>query len=227
MKYFESFPKTTFILDETNNNFNQQLVTNILARSTFLREIANNTSIAYEYSIKESDTPEILAHKVYGDAYRSWVILLLNNIINPYYDWPMKEAALNTYIYNKYGQDLDQAKSTIHHYEKETTKTSAYGGLILDKEITVRNISEYEINPITNAISATPSLPTTADTSLSYSTDVINYTNYTLTIAVVHKAVSNYTYEFLENENKRKIKLLEEKYVQRVEDEFRNLMSNG
>ena len=224
MKYFESFPLTRFTLD--TNNFSPQLVTNILARSTFLREIANNTSIAYEYSIKESDTPEILAHKVYGDAYRNWIILLFNNIINPFYDWPLKTDALNNYILEKYNQDIDAARTTIHHYEKETTKKSVYNGLLIDEQVDTQIISEYQLNYTTGVITPT-ALPSTADTSIAVSTEIVTYPTYTLTIDIVHKAVSNYTYEFNENEKRRKIKLLDEKYVQRVEDEFRNLMLNG
>ena len=224
MKYFESFPLTRFTLD--TNNFSPQLVTNILARSTFLREIANNTSIAYEYSIKESDTPEILAHKVYGDAYRNWIILLFNNIINPFYDWPLKTDALNNYILEKYNQDIDAARAAIHHYEKETTKKSVYNGLLIDEQVDTQIISEYQLNYTTGVITPT-ALPSTADTSIAVSTEIVTYPTYTLTIDIVHKAVSNYTYEFNENEKRRKIKLLDEKYVQRVEDEFRNLMLNG
>lgn len=225
MKYFESFPRTAFLLD--TDIYNKQLVTDIFARSTFLREIANNTAAAYEYLVKDSDTPEVLAHKVYGDAYRSWIILLFNNIINPYYDWPMKNDALDNYIVSKYGQDLDVAKATIHHYEQETTKTSSYNGLVIDTEVTTKNISEYSLNYTTNAVYSTVSLPSTADTSLLVSTETISYATYTLTIKIVNKAVSNYTYELEENEKKRVIRLLDEKYVQRVEDEFRKLMSNG
>ena len=82
MKYFESFPGTIYTFDK--NTLNNQLVTNILARSTFLKEIANNSSVSYEYDVKETDTPEIIAYKIYGDANRSWIILLFNQIINPY-----------------------------------------------------------------------------------------------------------------------------------------------
>lgn len=223
MKYFESFPQTTFTLD--TNTLNPQLVTNILARSTFLREIANNTSIAYEYSIKDSDTPEVIAHKIYGDPYRSWIVLLFNQIINPFYDWPLKSDALDNYVYKKYGQDIDIARSTIHHYEKETTKKSIYNGLTIDTQVITQRISEFQLNYTTGQITPT-ALPPVADTSLSISSETVVYPTYTLNIQIVHKAVSNFTYEFEENEKKRKIKILDEKYVQRVEDEFRNLMSN-
>lgn len=224
MKYFESFPATSYTLD--TNVRSPQLVTNILARSTFLREIANNTSIAYEYSIKDTDTPEILAHKFYGDPYRNWIILLFNQTINPFYDWPMKTDALEKYIVNKYNQNVDQARDTIHHYEKQTTKRSIYNGLLLNTEVTTQRVSEFELNFATSTIVPT-ALPNVADTSLAVSSETITYPTYTLIIDVAHKAVSNYTYEFEENEKRRNIRILDEKYVQRVEDEFRNLMTNG
>lgn len=224
MKYFESFPQTSYTLD--TNTLSAQLVTNILARSTFLREIANNTSIAYEYSVKDTDTPEIVAHKIYGDPYRNWIILLFNQIINPFYDWPIKNDALEEFIYKKYGQNVDVARSTIHHYEKEVTKKTLYGGIVIDTRITTSAISEYELNYSTEQL-IPRALPTVADTSVAVESKVITYPEYTLTMDTVHKAVSNYTYELELNESKRKIKILDEKYVQRVEDEFRNLMTNG
>ena len=224
MKYFESFPRIIYTLDK--NVENQQVLTNILARSTFLREVANNSSVAYEYNVTDEDTPEVIAHKLYGDAYRSWIVLLFNQIINPYYDWPMKNEVLDNYIFNKYGQTVDQARSTIHHYEKSVRKVSTYQGVTLSDETTVSEIGEYDINFSTGVITAA-ALPTTADTSVSVNTETLNYTTYILTITTTYKAVSNYTYEFEENEKRRKIKLLDNLYVQRVEDEFRELMRNG
>jgi hypothetical protein len=224
MKYFESFPGTLYTFDK--NTINQQVVTDILARSTFLREIANNTSVAYEYNVKETDTAEIIAHKVYGDAYRSWIVLLFNQIINPYYDFPLTSVALDSYIENKYSQTINQALTTIHHYEKEVTKEAMYNGLLIDKTTETFIIGEFEVDYSDNSI--TPAtLPGTADTSLVVSTETIAYPNYNLKITTVNRAVSNYTYEVNENEKKRQIKLLDEKFVQRVEDEFRSLMSNG
>lgn len=224
MKYFENFPSLVYTFDK--NTVNIQAVTDILARSTFLKDIVNNVDLSYAYEVKEEDTPEIIAYKAYGDAYRSWIILLFNNIINPYYDWPMKGRVLETYILNKYGQDVDQARSTIHHYEQEIKKVSSNQGVILNTTIEVSQISEYELNFTTGQI-VPRTLPGVADTSLVVSTETTVYDSYTLTVTTTNKAVSNYTYEFNENEKRRQIKILDKKYVQRVETEFREIMSNG
>ena len=207
MKYFENFPKLLYSLDD--NNLNKQIVTDIFARSNFLREIANNISISYEYNIKDEDTPEIIAHKIYGDPYRSWIVLLFNQVINPYYDWPMKNEVLEAYITNKYSANVETSQSTIHHYEKEVQQVKTYSGVVLESNTKTYVISTYDYNSNTESL-VLNTLPTTVDTPLVVDTQTYNYNTYTLTTTTVHKAVSNYTYEFNENEKRRKIRLLEE-----------------
>ena len=35
------------------------------------------------------DTPEIIASKYYGDPEKHWIVLLANDIINPFFDFPL------------------------------------------------------------------------------------------------------------------------------------------
>jgi len=224
MKYFENFPRLIYTFDK--NVENQQVVVDILSRSTFLREIRDNTNIAYDYLIQDSDTPEVIAHKIYGDSYRSWIILLYNQILNPFYDWPMNGEVLDSFVINKYGSSVEVAKSTIHHYEKEVLETASSNGVVLEQNIKTFRITEYDYNQNTASLIQN-ALPSIADTSLVVSTETYNYTNYILTVTTTHKAVSNYTYEFEENENRRKIKLLQDFYVTRIEDEFKEIMRNA
>lgn len=223
MKYFENFPSTVYTFDK--NTVNIQAVKNILARVTFLRDIKNNIDVSYEYSVKDSDTPETIAHKEYGDPYRSWVILLFNNIINPNYDWPLKSEVLDDYIQKKYNQTLDQASTTIHHYEKVITKTQTSNGLIIDKTIEKTLAGEYDVNYGTNAL--TPAVLPTLSTPSVVSTETIQYADYTLTIKTEVTAVSNYQNEVDINEAKRNIRILDAQYIQIIEKQFKELMRNG
>jgi len=224
MKYFESFPTLLYTFDK--NTVNVQAVTNIFARTAFLRDIKNNIDISYEYQVKDSDTPEIIAHKEYGDPYRSWIVLLFNNVINPNYDWPLKTEVLSDYIQTKYNQTLDDATSTINHYEKVITKTQTANGLLIDQTVESTLASEYDLNFSTNQI--TPAvLPVIPDTSIVVSNDTIDYGDYLLNILVEIKAVSNYQTEVDINEAKRNIRILDSQYVQVVENQFKELMSNG
>lgn len=223
MKYFENFPSTVYTFDK--NTVNVQAVKNILARVTFLRDIKNNVDISYEYQVKDSDTPEIIAHKEYGDAYRSWVILLFNNIINPNYDWPLKNDVLNDYIEKKYNQTIDEASLTINHYEKVITKTQTSNGLLIDQTVEKTLASEYDVNYGTNKL--TPAVLPTLTTPSVVSTETIVYPDYTLTIKTEITAVSNYQTELDINEAKRKIRILDAQYIQTIENQFKELMRNG
>jgi hypothetical protein len=99
-KYFNYFPKTFY----TSNNSTTGLdsVTNIIARFAFEKGLKENSSAFYKYNIKDSDTPEIIAYKFYGNVERQWVVLLFNDIIDPQFDWPFESNQLITYIDKKY-----------------------------------------------------------------------------------------------------------------------------
>lgn len=222
--YFSYFPSLVYTLDANNTNI--QLATNIFARSSFLKNIAENTSAYFKYSIKDSDSPEIIADKIYGDPFRAWIVLMFNNIINPNYDWPLKIEPLDDYIVNKYNQTIDEAKSTIHHYEQDVAKTISINGLVLSKNVTTITITDKTYNYSSgNLISS--SLPTNPDTSLVISSETVSLgNNQILSIVTTNRSVSNYTNEFNENEKKREIKLLNVEYVNLVENEFKTLMSS-
>ncbi|HIJ11895.1 TPA: baseplate wedge protein 53 [Candidatus Woesearchaeota archaeon] len=98
--YFEKFPLLAY------KNFNDpdsasQVVTNILKRIAF-RQGMDQSSFFVEYTIGEGETPEMIAYDYYREEKLHWVIMILNNIINPHYDWPMDTNTLDSYIDKKY-----------------------------------------------------------------------------------------------------------------------------
>ena len=80
----------------------------------FRKEILENITLFDEYDIKEGETPEIIADKVYGSSEYHWVILLCNQKYDYINDYPMAERALFEYTKNKYGDAY-----AVHHYENE------------------------------------------------------------------------------------------------------------
>lgn len=222
--YFSYFPSTLYTFDK--NTENQQVVTNILARSAFLKEVANNSAAYYEYQVKDSDTPEIIADKLYGDVNRHWIVLLFNNILDPFYEFPMKQEVLESYIQKKYSQSLALSQTTIHHYELRITRVVTYGTTVIDYNVDIYRVNENQVN-FTTGVTTPRTVPGTADTELTVSTESVSFPDGTVqTMTNVVRAVSNYTYELNENEARRTIKLLDAKYVSKVENEFRLLMQN-
>lgn len=221
--YFTQISKTLYSLDQ--DSLNPQIVTDILRRSTFLKEVSENVALFYEYQVQEGDTPEIIADKLYRSVDRAWIVLLFNKIDNPLYQFPLNNIALENYIVNKYDQTLDQAKSTIHHYELEITRRFIQNGLVTDTTVDTYIVNDDELN-FTTGLIGDRSLPGTADTELSLSTEtsgVFSGGGYVQN-SYKTKAISNYTYELNENEKRRTIKLLDKSYVQRIEYEFKRLM---
>lgn len=220
--YFNYFPKILYTFDK--NTLNQQAVTNIFARSTFLKEVSDNSAIYFKYQVQESDTPEIIAHKIYGSEYRSWIILLFNKYINPMYEFPLKSSVLDDYVVSKYDQTITQAQTTIHHYEQEITKTVTYNGIKFYESAESHIISDKEYNFVTSTL-VDRTVPSIADTSLTVNSEQKTLDNgQVITVVTRNKAVSNYQHEVNENEKRRTIQLIDPSYVSRIEQEFKQLM---
>ena len=76
--YFSKFPKVYHSFDDYKTS---EQVVNILSRFSLESSLKENTSIFYDYDIRDGDTPEIIASKMYNSPERHWIILLFNDII--------------------------------------------------------------------------------------------------------------------------------------------------
>ena len=108
--YFSQFPKLVYDI-KGNNTY--KVVPDIFRRIKVKNRIKNNVPLLDKYSVKDGETPEGLAYKVYGNSNYHWIILLLNDIQNIYYDWPLSSVAFNNYVNDKYDDP-----GAIHHWEK-------------------------------------------------------------------------------------------------------------
>jgi hypothetical protein len=193
-----------------------------------LQEIVENVSLFYDYQVKDGETPEIIADKLYGDPKRHWIVLLFNKLYNPYYEFPLITEQLNDYIIAKYGQTLAQSQTTIHHYEERVTHAVFLNGMPDSTYTDKYTISALQQNATTGLVEARPSLPSTADTYIIGPSYTENFgSGVTVTNSYEYHAISNYNFEMQENEKRRSIKLLDASYVGNVESEFRRLMRNG
>ena len=110
MRYFNEFPIIDYNLSGVNGNTTK--VTDIFRRVKVRNKIASNVSLFDKLNVPEGDKPEDIAYKAYGDADYFWVVCLMNNIVNRYYDWPLDEYNFQRYVEDKYSNP-----DGIHHYE--------------------------------------------------------------------------------------------------------------
>ena len=86
---------------------------NFFRRYKINEDVFSNVVYFQKYSITEGLRPDQLADTVYGNPFYDWVVLLVNNMVNAQYDWP-----LNNYeIYKVLESEYDDPYGTIHHYE--------------------------------------------------------------------------------------------------------------
>ena len=107
--YFNQFPTIPYD-SEGNGKFKD--VKNLLRRVGIRAKIKTNTMLFDTYDVKNGESPESIAFKLYNDSELHWVIMMINNITDRYHDWPMSEAQFLQFINDKYS-NVD----AIHHYE--------------------------------------------------------------------------------------------------------------
>ena len=111
--YFSSFPVIPY---DSKGDLNFKDVTNLLRRVGLRTKLKSNTLLYDTYNVKEGETPEMIAHKLYGDPELHWIILLVNEITDRYHQWPMSGMQFLDYLNDKYTNP-----DGIHHYESTQT----------------------------------------------------------------------------------------------------------
>ena len=166
--YFENFPVITYKSKD---------VTNLLRRIAIRSKVKTNTLFFDTYDVKEGETPEIIADKLYGDPQLHWIIMIVNNIVDRYHGWPMFGNQFLDYVNEKYSNP-----SATHHYEIAQSS---------------------------------------GDTSvkINIGTDNTDYPTAT--------AITNFEFEQTDQDNKRKIRLLDPRFTDDFVADFKELMKES
>ncbi len=218
-KYFRHFPKTFYTPDTDTDGLDT--VTNVIARFKISDALVDNTNMFYPYDVQDTDTPEIIADKMYGTPERHWIVLSLNKIIDPQWDWPMRQENFVEYLNKKYetegtgnnttGVSWALDESNIQAYYKTVTRTITAGASSRVSRSNSQIVEKLEIDASTYA-------------NVAISTD-----NYTLkdgnkVIETVTKSTeSYYTYEFNLNEAKRTIRILQPDFALELDKSFKKV----
>ena len=166
--YFENYP----VIIYKNKD-----VTNLLRRIAIRSKVKTNTLFFDTYDVKEGETPEIIADKLYGDPQLHWVIMIVNNVVDRYHGWPMFGNQFLDYVNEKYSNP-----SATHHYEIAQSS---------------------------------------GDTSvkINIGTDNTDYPTAT--------AITNFEFEQTDQDNKRKIRLLDPRFTDDFVADFKELMKES
>ena len=214
-KYFNYFPKTIYTAN--TNVSGLDTVTNIIARFGFEKNLKENSAAFYKYSIQDSDTPEIIAHKFYENSERHWIVLMFNDIVDAQYEWPLRYENFIDYVDSKYtangaanttvqtGLAWAMSVNNVQSYYKIIKRTSADGTIIEEK-------IQVDANTYANVGATTSSITLQSGNIITQS--------------VSKEKKTYYEYEQEENEAKREIVLLKPEFVPQVEKEFKKVIKS-
>lgn len=109
MSYFNKFPTVEY--DVRGDNVSRTMTD--ITRRVRLSTKAKLSAVEFDYyDVVDGQTPEFVADRYYGDVGLHWLVLLTNDIIDVYTDWPMSVKRFEDYVYAKY-DNVD----AVHHYE--------------------------------------------------------------------------------------------------------------
>lgn len=126
--YFNKFP---------NTYYSNTLVKDITKRATLNPELRNNIELYTPYEVNPNLRADEISHAYYGDSYLDWLIYISNDIVDPYFGWPLTDEQLQNLIISKY-TTVELAQEEIKfwrvdwhsHAETEITKSFYDNNLI-------------------------------------------------------------------------------------------------
>ena len=114
--YFRNLPKVKYDIygAEPNKYLN---VTNIMKRISFKPSVIEDITDYYPYRVKDGERPDIISHQKYGSVAYAYLIMLVNDIYDPLFDWPLSSQQFEKYLANKYGSVTAAMGTTKYYYQ--------------------------------------------------------------------------------------------------------------
>lgn len=192
-KYFRYFPEITY---------KGRQVKDITRRVRFLEQVQTDPRVFLPYTVKEGETADEIAYHYYGSANYTWLVFIANNIIDPYYDWPMTQAKLDAFVSDKYRSLAEESEGTTLSDRQVLEWTQ--NATITDNITYYENLEDrtVRLSPDSYGINLDPDFEAADWTPIRY-----------------------YDYEFFTNEDKRQIFLVDREFAPSTEKELKSILN--
>ena len=115
MSYFSKFPLTK---RKDGNS-----VVDITRKGKL--KVSNSGTAYLPYTVKEGEKPEDVAFYYYGDPELAWLVLSVNDIVDPYTQWPKTQSTFDEYIKKQYEtQSGVTGRAVIEWTQNKTINTN-------------------------------------------------------------------------------------------------------
>ena len=196
MGYFRELPNISAVslLPGRTRNDERVTVKNIFKRARLRTDIDIATT-AFDFRvIKDGERPDVIASKVYDDPELDYVVLITNNITDVRSEWPLSNRDLYTYMLDKYGSEA--AMQEVHHYETLEVRDEK-NRTVLEGGLIVDEDFTFEYTSLGGRL--------------------VQVTNPV-------GPVTNFTYETIQNDGKRLIRILKPEFLSAFVSDMRKMM---
>lgn len=84
----------------------------------YFDEISSNF-VLQKFYITGSPRPELLSYKLYGDVSYYWVLLMLNEILDPFHGWIKDEEAVHKSCEQRYKNKPNGVNEILYHVDSD------------------------------------------------------------------------------------------------------------
>ena len=147
--YFRRLPNLDYpsLLKTRKSNLDFVQTKNLFRRAKVREDLFADFMQFDKYKIIGDERPDNVSEKVYGTNNFDWVVLMANNIIDVYNEWPLTQQQLNRYLNDKY---TPQELVSVHHHETvefrdRNNQVILPAGLIVDENWSMEYFSGGQI----------------------------------------------------------------------------------
>lgn len=231
--YFRQLPNFEYVTrgpnKSTSSDFTQ--VKNLFLRPVIVSDSYNQITIFDKYIIEGDDRPDTVAYKLYEDSNLDWIILIVNNIINVYSEWPLPQKYFENFLLEKYGSYSEiyatRYYETLEIKDNEGTVLVPKGLKVSEKNIDFQKtifeeqgIGEFDV---VTGEELTEPVEVPNPNYLGLRNNYFSFFDFQTGKDTIYdrpiKEVSNYEYELEINEKKRQIYVLKREYLNLILDQ--------
>lgn len=212
MSYFNKFPKTI-------QSSVQAL--DITRRASISSELNGELYNYVPYEVKEGERPEEVAYYYYGSASFAFLVLLANNIIDPYSQWPKSQYDLDEYIKVKYSEASGTSGRAVLEWSQKEFNSNQTPFTDNIKYYAHRRNGQIRINHQTY-INFPPRI-IDSDNPANETSDIIIDQEFSV---VDFTPIRVYQYETELNEQSRRIVLFDQRLVTPINRDLAKALSN-
>ena len=125
-------------------------VKNIWRRAEVLTEFKSQVTIFNEITVRDGERPEDVATAFYNNPFYNWTVLIANDVVDVYSQWPRSITQLQDFINQKY----DNPQATKHHVTTEVK--DAKNNVIVEAGKVVASNYQVSYYNGTTTVTATP-----------------------------------------------------------------------